>query len=521
LLSTQRPGVAEAFARLAPRLDAFRTDWLTMRKDACEAALVRGEQSERVLAARNACLDRKLEGTKALVSAFLQPDARSVALASTVVPDPIQECADAAALMGVADTLPDDPALRDKIIGIESGFAVVKALLIAERPAQPLAFELLESARATNHQRTIAEALTWAARATNASAKSSDDRKKAEALSVEGMQLASRVGDDRLFAKTASYLFVIIAMREQRTDEAAAMLPMVDAAVSRAGDDPEQRLEVLIGEGSILMQRGNLEEALRSFEQAVALSGKVDNERRSYGALARGQIGEIYLRLHRYTDAVRSMQEELDGLQTELGVRHPRIIFSLVNLGLAQAKAGLSKEAWATAASLRELVSSIVPAGDWRVATVQYLEGSIHEESGDCARALPLYREAFGHVRRFYGADQANTADVHERLGVCLLATGQVDAAIEQLERTLAIRKNLRSAPNSLAQVTFELADALWSKKARSDRSRAIALAEQALALWRRDHVSSQIEAVETWLRARQPELSIARGSRAGAAPEP
>jgi tetratricopeptide (TPR) repeat protein len=429
------------------------------------------------------------------------------------MPESIDECADTAALMGQVEGLPEDPAARAQIREIESGFSVVKALLTAERPAKALAFELLDKARANGHQRTIAEALTWAARATNSAGTSNEDRKRAEALSLEGMQLASRVNDDRLFARTASYLFVILAYRERRTDEAAAMLPMVDAAVRRAGDAPEQRLEVLIGEGAILMQRGDLAGAIRPFERAVALSEEADSIYRAYGALARGQLGQAYLQLRRYPEAVRSMQAEIDGIRRELGVRHPRLIVSLVNFGLAQAKAGLREDAWATLSALRELVKDVVPVGDWRVATVQFLEGSIWEESGDCARALPFYRESFEHVRRFFGPEQANTADLHERLGICLKNVAETDAAIEQLERALFIRRNLKSAPNAIAEAAFALADASWSKRDEAVRSRAIALAEEALSLWRRDDVTGQSAEVERWLQARRSPLRTAGAS--------
>ena len=55
-------GVADAvqiFGRVADAVDGYRHAWIGMRRDACEATRVRGEQSETMLDLRMRCLDRK------------------------------------------------------------------------------------------------------------------------------------------------------------------------------------------------------------------------------------------------------------------------------------------------------------------------------------------------------------------------------------------------------------------------------------------------------------------------------
>jgi tetratricopeptide (TPR) repeat protein len=516
LSSTGRVNAGEAFSLLAARLDGFQTAWQTMKQESCQATHVRGEQSEQVLGLRNTCLERKLRGLEALVNAFSAADARAVDRAAGALPDSIRECADAATLLGVADRLPADPGAREVVQRLVSGFAITKALMTAGRDARDQARGLLEEARASGHAPTVAQATTWYARAISTSARSAEERAQAEALLREGMHLAAQIGDDRLLAKTASFLFAIISYGQRRIQEAEAMLPMVDAFVSRAGNDAEQRVELSMGEAVILAERGKYDDAIEAFEQVIALSPDVESDLRGYGAYAQGQIGEICLRLHRYPEAVQHIGAELDGIQRELGARHPRVIFSLTNLGLAQAKAGLRDSAWATAARLRELVSSVIAPGDWRTVTVTYLEANIWESAGDCSRALPLYREAFERVVTTYGPNDANTADVHARLGSCLRATGQGAAAVAELERALAIRRALGGAPNTIAEATFELADALWSAGAASQRERALLLGEEALSTWRQDDVSGQVAVAERWLAAR---AAPGDGSRAGDVP--
>src|SRR5690606_14185546 len=52
-VASGRANAEEAFGLFSGRLDAFRSAWLQMKQEACEATHLRGEQSERVLALRN------------------------------------------------------------------------------------------------------------------------------------------------------------------------------------------------------------------------------------------------------------------------------------------------------------------------------------------------------------------------------------------------------------------------------------------------------------------------------------
>src|SRR5262249_27880216 len=60
-LAVRSPYAASVFASVAALLDRFAADWVAMRTDACEAARVRGEQSEQVQTLRMACLDTRLK----------------------------------------------------------------------------------------------------------------------------------------------------------------------------------------------------------------------------------------------------------------------------------------------------------------------------------------------------------------------------------------------------------------------------------------------------------------------------
>lgn len=506
LTATGRFNASEAFGLLAGRLDKFERDWLAMRQEACQATHVRGEQSERVLALRSSCLDRKLESVKALVTAFSDVDPRSVDRAAGASPDSIRDCADSAALLGVAAQLPSDPAKREAIRAVESGFALTRALIAAGRnSAIDNARAVLESAKQIGHEQTVARAVASLGYAISVSSRTADEHKLGEETLRESLRLAANVGDKRVLAQTASHLFVVLSYGQRRVQEADAMLPMVEAFVSAAGNDVEQRLEVLMGRGVILSQRRRFDEATKVFDELIALAPSADSELRGYGAYAQGEIGKMDLELNLYPEAVQRFQAELDGIRAELGNRHPRVIFSLVELALAQSKAGLVEAAWASVERIRELVSSMYPEGDWRYVTIAFVSGSIWQDAGECQRALPFFREAFEKVVRTYGATHSNSADVEAKLGACLHALGQDTEAVTHLERVLETRSSVGGAPNVVAEAAFQLADVLAGMGAR-ELERAIPLAERALSSWREDGVSERVAAAEEWLaRHRSP----------------
>lgn len=510
LASTGRANANEAFNLFAGRLDAFQEHWLSMKQESCEATHVRGEQSEKVLALRSTCLERRLAGAGALVTAFTRADAGAVDRAAAAIPDTLDDCADTAALLGIAEKLPADPEVRARIARIESGFPEARALGVAGRwkEAGEAARKLLDEARATAHDPTIAQALRLAAFTTYSSARSSEERQQGEAYLREAIPLAARAGDDRLVARASSYLFELLAYGQNRIQEAEAMLPHVDALVIRAGDHPEDRLEVLLGQAQIMFQRRKYPEAVELFDRVIAISETLENEFKAFGATARGKIGEIYLELQDYPQAVQRMRAALLGLKATFGSRHPRILIGLANLALAESKVDTAA-ARATVFEMRELAASL-PSEDWRAITIPFLEGQIREDSRDCAGALPFYRDALSRFISTYGAESTQAADVRQRLGACLQATGQRSEAQTQLELALALRRAKGAAPNMVARAAFELAAVVATGPRASDRARALQLVREARDLWRQDAVADKVKDAEQWLAEHDPAQATA-----------
>jgi tetratricopeptide (TPR) repeat protein len=502
LAATGRANAEEAFGLLSGRLDAFEEAWLAMKQESCEATHVRGEQSEKVLALRNRCLERKLTAAGALVTAFSRPDA-AVDRAAGAMPDSIDECADTAALLGTAEQLPADDEARATIARIESQLAVERSLSIAGQwQGMPERFDaLLAEARSLGHERTIALVLREVSAILWVQARSAEDRQKCVQYLREALPLAARAGDDRLAARAASTLFNLLGYALHRVQEAEAMLPSVEALVIRAGDRPEDRLEIWFAQARILAQRHKFPEAIALFERMITISDQGGELWRTPGASARAEIGEIFLQLENYPEAIRYTQAALDVIERNFGSHHPRMLIARANLAMAQSKVD-SNAALATVAKMRELAATL-PSSEWRAITIPFLEGQIREDRGDCARAVPFYREALALFTKKYGAASVEEADVQARLGACLSAIGQRAAALLELERALATRRANGDAPNVIAQSAYQLAQTLASPGAKqAERARAVELGQEARTLWLQDGVTSKVKAVEQWLAA-------------------
>src|SRR5262249_47333043 len=78
-LASGRPYAADTFRRAALALDEYRATWRAMHKEACEATVVRHEQSEALLDLRMQCLDRRAAELRVLTNLLARgPDAELV-----------------------------------------------------------------------------------------------------------------------------------------------------------------------------------------------------------------------------------------------------------------------------------------------------------------------------------------------------------------------------------------------------------------------------------------------------------
>jgi tetratricopeptide (TPR) repeat protein len=497
---TARENAREVFEVISRRLDTFQNQWLALRRDSCEATHVRGEQSEHVLALRARCLDHALQGAKALVDTFTHVDATTLDAAAGASPASLSDCSDPLALLDTVDPLPADPAVRARIEDVEIGLAVNSALVSAGRGAEAVegAKHFLELAQTTQHLPTIAAATAQLGMATYRAGLTKEQRSAGEALLNESIRLAAKARDDALVARTSSFVFFIVSYTQMRTAEAEAMFPTVEALVRRGGNRPEQRMQLMLGEATILDQRGKLPETVQTLQEAIRWSTTVEqDELQRYRSLAASALGDVYAALGQNEDAVAAQRSALDGLRRFYGEGHPRLVSGLINFALVQAKAGHREPAFATLDELRRLAATL-PPDEPALKNIPFAEGRVWRALGDCSRAIPFFRTALAEYSIVHGLTHPVTTKVLGHLGLCLAETHQAPEGIEHLEQALANRRKSNDA--AIADAALNLAEALWLVPAQ--RERALSLAEEARAQWQADNAPGLAQKAEAWLAA-------------------
>jgi len=128
LLATGVPYAAETWQRVAPRLDAYASEWVAMRGEACETHR-QGTHSDRLFDLRTACLDLRRASLGALAEALGDADPSTVEKAATAAANlpRLAACADTRAL-GQAVAPPEDPKVAARVQVLRGALARVQGL---------------------------------------------------------------------------------------------------------------------------------------------------------------------------------------------------------------------------------------------------------------------------------------------------------------------------------------------------------------------------------------------------------
>ncbi len=262
-------GKAEAGVDMVAAVDRSAATWVKASTDACEAARVRGEQSEETLALRTHCLDSHYRQWAALTRlAEGGPELVPRGAASFAFLPRVSQCADVVALReGGAG--PEDAAAREKLKVLDEQLAKALALTAAGRPLDGLA--LGDSLKTQADQLAHAP---FSARLTFAQAMSAvqnGDATRSKALLLDAAWQTQAAGLERLAAQAWNALALHAARIEKRPDEALKLWRQADALVRRAGGDDELKSLVLHSQGVLAAECGKPGEAVDALTQALKL----------------------------------------------------------------------------------------------------------------------------------------------------------------------------------------------------------------------------------------------------------
>jgi tetratricopeptide (TPR) repeat protein len=286
---------------------------------------------------------------------------------------------------------------------------------------------------------------------------------------------------------------------------------------------------------SVAWWMGRYEEAVEKAERAVALQSKALGPEHPEVIKTMMTLAGTLFEVGRYEDSLRRHEHVLRLQEKVLGAEHPSVSISLINLGITLTSLGRFEEA--RQSSERALALAEKRPDQLKLAgALITLGGALselgrHEEAKQKQKqALSLRTKALGPAHalvaeshRFHGIELTRLRMFHEArteldkalvihekalgkdhpdltytlvaMGELMLAQGQPADALPYLERA----QKLTPEGNIRAEVRFALARALWSAR-RTDRQRAVTLANEAKAHWQRLGHTPRLAQTSQWL---------------------
>jgi tetratricopeptide (TPR) repeat protein len=429
---------ADTWARVSAALDRYAGRWTSAHAEACQATHVRREQSLEVLDLRMDCLNRGLDGLRALTDLFGKADREvvmSAVRATTELPD-LARCDDVSDLRAVLPP-PRDAQTRARVDALRARVAELKVLVDTGKQTEVIARgeALLAELRALGYDPLTSQAAFLVGYSHHAMGEAAGVAKShLEEAALRA--LASR--DDEGAVDAVGALAGTEMDEGERADDAERWLRIGEAILTRLGPGHDRaRAWLEQSRGVIRYHQGRLAEGIAAFSTAAALKER-----------ARGRD-------------------------------HVDVAISLNALSVLLVEAGDLPRALAT--SERALAIATAAFGEGSPGLGEYLNnhGEVLNAAGRPAEALALFRrameawEALGPGNQFQGHPLTG-------IGQALLREGKAAEAIAPLERALELRVSTNETHLRLGETRFALAKALWDGGGDRARARALALAARA-----------------------------------------
>ncbi|MBK8235767.1 MAG: tetratricopeptide repeat protein [Deltaproteobacteria bacterium] len=464
------------WARLETSVDGWRAAWEAGHRDACEATRTRGEQSERLMDLRIACLDSRRQRLVAYLDLLASPSVEVLAGAEegfATLP-PIERCADLEYVQrrGQRSEDPELAKMEDEVL---AEVARASSLQAAGDFEGALAIADAAVVRSEGSELARAHALLAKGRAL-----ASVRPREATVLLEEAYGLARATDVAEVAAGAAFELIDAHGLGLEAASEAKLWLGIARAEAERLGD-PMQLTRVDVREGVLLTSLGETEGAEQALARAFeALETSVDDTAIEYAKAL--QVRSV---LPGAGQAVADATAALDIMIGALGPNHPGLAAyhrsmarALVGEGeldaaLEHAQRGVEISETAFGPNSERLAPDLL-----RRSEVENLRSGSARSLATIGRALALDYKGTGPL--------PTVAKLRRKQGAFLMELGDFDAAMAAFRESYRIHRELHGERHpSTAHVMIELGTAERKNGMQSEGSThirvGVALAEELL----------------------------------------
>ncbi len=477
LRATRLPYADSTWAGIRPRLDEYADAWVEQHRDACEATVVRGAQTETMMNLRMGCLSTRRLALREVVDVLAQADAGVAEQAVSIVAGlpGLSRCDDEEALQADLEP-PEDPVVATRASELRERLAGVRPLIDAGLypAAQAELDALMEQVESVGYGPLMAEAsvLRGDLRAKQARyAEAEDDLTRAYALAIEH-------GHERVAIEASKSLVYVVGTMRARYGEGHQWALSAQAWATRG--EPRDEAGVLDLQGGLMKRQGKYDSALELQQRALAIRerlGQDDPELADTLSL----IGQTLAALGRHTDALDHHRRSLLIRQRTLGADHPSVAGTLLDLGAIvelRGQLGQALEYYREARSIRE--RTLGPDHFSTGVTVISI-GSVLGRQEHFDEAMASYRRGLAIFESAVGPDHPDVAGARINFGVLLQRQGLYDEAIEQYQR--AREPLVKSAGREHPHVAIMLDNLGAALQEKERYTEALPLHQEALAI--------------------------------------
>ena len=404
LTKTGHRAAADVFAAIDAELAARRDEWRAELDDACQAQVIRGEQTPAIRQLRERCIAAVRDEADVFAELLAGGDERLVdgAVSSATLLTPASTCHDVEALQ--AAPAPTEAQLAD-LRPLRRELTRAEVLLLAGRHHDVIALgrELEPELRRIGFAADHAAGLLVLARAEM----QTGEFASAETHLRESIALAAKGRAHSTEAIGTATLMYVVATGLGRPQEALGMIAAGQAAAERSGD-PRARSYFEAAAGTMWLISGKIDDAMRASDEAIAVLESLPRPPPDELGMAYSNRAGIKLRKNDTKGAIADHTHGLEIIERGLGKRHPFYGALAMSLGRmlkqagdpegARARARDALESWeaafgrdhtSCALALLDIAQDEMALQDWNAARVA-LDDALarHERSADGAGDL-------------------------------------------------------------------------------------------------------------------------------------
>lgn len=434
-VDTGLPYAADTWNRVTPQLQAYAKQWAHAARRACAADFAAPAPTPPLNRARSRCIERRRSDFTSLLDTFARADS-----------DTIDHAVDAAATIPPLSTC-DDAALVQQQLERGQTHAVAPSSLYDRVAASDVAFRTGDDATAGTEARQALDAAAsipdheLAALASLVLAKvhrRAGEVETAATFAGDAVAAAERLGDTRLRAQAQLQLLTILSdLRD--FDAATRQVRFIRASLGHLSDPPRMMTELQLLEGWLLQHKGELESALRRFEDAEALARAQDPVNSLQVGMSLSAQGTTLGELGRYEESVAVQRRAIEQLAARVGSATPQVIRARTQIAASLSNLGRGEDAIEEATGTVADADAVLGEESVLAARARATLALAYASQGKLTESESLLRAAAATLERKYGPKNPASADAWTNLGRVLGHAGKSKEAIEVLEHARTI----------------------------------------------------------------------------------